>query len=159
MAKKHTNESKKKISDSIKKGQASGRIKISENFKREDVVEKRKKSLLEGIKDGKYKKFSNTKPELETKDILNKYGIEFEHQKIVNGKIYDFYLPDYNLLIEVDGNYWHSKGKCDIDILNKSLKNRRNGDRIKNKIALKKGYRLFRVWEDELYKLENLIKK
>lgn len=51
----------------------------------------------------------NTKIELKVKDILESNGINYIHQydKI---KLYfvDFYLPDFNLVFEVDGDYWHA---------------------------------------------------
>jgi len=156
--KPHSQEVKDKISKTLKEGQISGRIIISENFKREDVVEKRNKSRAEGFKNGKYIKFTNTKPELKCKSILEKYKINYEHQFEINYKLFDFYLPDYNLIIEIDGFYWHSRGRKDDEIINTDLLNRRKGDRLKNNLALNCGFRIIRFWEDELYKLEDLIK-
>lgn len=33
----------------------------------------------------------------------------------------------------------------------------RINDKYKDDLAVKQGYKLFRVWEDELYKLENFL--
>ena len=40
-------------------------------------------------------------------NLLNELKVKFETQKIVQGKIFDFYVPEKNALIEVDGDYWH----------------------------------------------------
>lgn len=106
---------------------------------------------------------SNTKPELETKKILEDNNINFKSPfcvKADNGKLkmYDVFVPDYNLLIEVDGIYWHSKNKKDNEITNKNLLNNRINDKFKNQLAKNKGFRLLRVWEDEIKRFENLVK-
>ena len=40
-------------------------------------------------------------------ELLNELKIKFETQKILQGKIYDFFIPEKNTIIEVDGDYWH----------------------------------------------------
>ncbi|KKL64494.1 hypothetical protein LCGC14_2164410 [marine sediment metagenome] len=39
---------------------------------------------------------------------FDKIKIKYQTQFYIKGKIADFYFPDYNLLIETDGLYWHS---------------------------------------------------
>ena len=102
-----------------------------------------------------YKK--RTIPEQKTKELLEKYNIRLKEQKRVRYKLYDFYLPDFNLILEIDGIYWHGKGILKKDLKGSRTPNRKN-DIYKNNLALSKGYRLLRIWEDELDKLENLIK-
>lgn len=50
----------------------------------------------------------DTKIELYTKFILNKYNIHYLHQYSIGSFYVDFYIPLYNLVIEVDGDYWHA---------------------------------------------------
>lgn len=51
----------------------------------------------------------NTKIELKVKDILDKNGIVNIHQyDEIKSYYVDFYLPDINLVLEVDGDYWHA---------------------------------------------------
>jgi very-short-patch-repair endonuclease len=66
----------------------------------------------------------------------------------IDGKIFDYKLGR-SILIELDGDYWHSKEEV--------VKN----DLIKNKIAKEKGYILIRVSDKEVKKIEfiNKIKK
>lgn len=41
-------------------------------------------------------------------DFLEKLGVRYIYQFEVKeiGRFYDFYLPDHNILIEIDGGYW-----------------------------------------------------
>jgi very-short-patch-repair endonuclease len=56
-----------------------------------------------------------TKIELQCMEYMNTHGIAFIHQyKLDTEKsswLFDFYVPEKNLLIEVDGEYWHTKPK------------------------------------------------
>ena len=62
---------------------------------------------------------TDTKPELEFKEILDKLQIKYEHPYTVNlGKRYasiDFYLTEYDMLVEVDGDYWHPQELKDLN--------------------------------------------
>ena len=41
------------------------------------------------------------------KDFLDKLGVKYTYQFETNiGRWFDFYLNDYNVLIEIDGGYW-----------------------------------------------------
>jgi len=51
----------------------------------------------------------NTSIEIIIKSVLDSLNILYEQQYIIKGFVVDFYLPDYNLLIECDGDYWHSR--------------------------------------------------
>ena len=77
-------------------------------------------------------------------------GIVFEKQYVVGNKfIVDVYIPDYNLIIEVDGSYWHS--------LDRIIKK----DKAENAYLKKCGYRLVRIPEQEVanYSMSSLIEK
>lgn len=70
---------------------------------------------------------------------LARRGLLFETQKIINGKfIVDAYIPSLNLIIEADGNYWHS--------LDRVVKK----DRAENAYLTKCGYNLLRFSEAEI---------
>lgn len=97
----------------------------------------------------------NTAPERAVKRILRElhYGYRVNFPIEYNGKTkyYDIFIPSLNLLIEVDGIYWHGKGLKQIDMNPMQRKNRKN-DILKNKIAKQSGYKLSRIWEDEISK-------
>lgn len=109
-------------------------------------------------------KKTGTKPELAFEQWCIDNSVRYTHQFSVPWqrgwkKWYDFYLHDYNLLVEVDGTYWHGKGLVDAE-LNEQQKNTRKNDIEKNKLATVRGYSLLRIWEDELinFKIEKITK-
>jgi very-short-patch-repair endonuclease len=145
-AKTHSDEIKKIISECSKRAwnNESTRAKMeiwknSEEGKEAARKGQRKAQLL--------KKFHYTKPELQVAELLTEYNIEFEHQveilDIQYAYVCDFYIKDLNLIIEVDGKYWHNYPYGnEID--------------IKREMQLTyKNYNLMRVWENEIDK--NLI--
>jgi very-short-patch-repair endonuclease len=92
-----------------------------------------------------------TKPEREMNQILKELKVEFEPQKIVGFKIYDFYVPKSNLLIEVDGDYFHANPKVYTEgDLNSMQKRNIKNDVFKDTLANGRGYNLIRVWESDL---------
>ena len=77
-------------------------------------------------------------------DILNNAGIEFEFQKVIDGKyIADFCISD-KLLLEVDGS--SHKGRAS-----------KHNDNIRNKLMKSRGYKTLRFWNSHLLKNKGLI--
>lgn len=97
----------------------------------------------------------NTKPEVEFKEILEEYNINYVQNFKYKGFHFDFYIPDMDILVEIDGNYWHGKG-LNEDELNPTQLNSRKNDLRKNKICLDTKKTLIRLWEDEIN--ENTVK-
>lgn len=87
----------------------------------------------------------NTKPELEFKEFLNKLNIKYEFQYETIFGLIDFYLTDYDMFIEIDGEYWHPT------LENLNLHNMANmiNDNKKNKIE-----NLFRIKASDINKLQ-----
>lgn len=54
-----------------------------------------------------FPKKEKTSIEKHFEDFLVSKKIAFESQYVFLGKKYDFYLPSLDLLVEVDGEYWH----------------------------------------------------
>lgn len=81
-------------------------------------------------------------------------GIVYEQQfrPYNSRRFYDFVVPDQNLLIEVDGEYWHSLDKA------------KPVDREKDLEAVRLGYDILRVREEDIhaygpdYVVQNWIK-
>lgn len=75
-------------------------------------------------------------------EFLNRKNINFIYQHLLEGKFYDFYLPELHLLVEVDGEYWHR--------FPAAIKN----DLEKHNIAKIKQIKLLRIthlnWQPEL---------
>lgn len=79
--------------------------------------------------------------------ILDTENIKYIPQYELNGKYYDAYLPDYNILLEFDGDFWHksSLSECRYKVQKRNYKN----DRYKDSLAKNKGYKLIRVKRSE----------
>lgn len=77
--------------------------------------------------------------------------LRYERQKKIGMFIYDFFLPDYNTLIEVNGAYFHSDPRVyKSDELN--AMQRRNQIRDEHKLQCAKhfGFRVLTVWEGDI---------
>lgn len=94
------------------------------------------------------------------KEFLEKLGIKYDEQFYVDSikRYYDFYLPDYKVIIEVDGDYWHSYGKVYEEMTPTQKKNARV-DSIKNEWALSHGIPIIRIWEHDINKNPEKVKK
>lgn len=102
-----------------------------------------KSSLLE-------KKFMN---------ILDKLDIKYVYQYAVCGFLFDFYLKDFDILIEIDGDFWHCNpnSKHKIPIYESQLLTIEN-DKKKNKICETTNIKLIRIWESDIKNnLEDVI--
>ena len=85
------------------------------------------------------------------KEFLDKLGVKYEEQYYAESikRYYDFYLPECRVLIEVDGDYWHSYGKVYEEMTPTQKKNARV-DKIKNEWALSRGIPIIRIWEHDI---------
>lgn len=94
------------------------------------------------------RKFHNTKPELIFEKWLKDNSIKYEHQyrRVGNGHPYDFYLKDLNLLVEIDGHYWHDKPKQQLK------------DKEHDEFARLKGYNIIRISTKDFNKDEDFSK-
>ncbi len=97
------------------------------------------------------KKFSNTLIEQKIVIELDKRGFVKNrdyYQNIGLSKIanVDFYLPEFRVVIECDGDYWHNR----LDT--------KKEDKEKNELFKKNRYKVYRFWEHEINKsAENCI--
>ena len=101
-----------------------------------------------------------SKGEEKIKLILQQHNINYEQEKIFSDlplKRFDFYLPNFNLLIEYDGQQhyqnnggWNSK---------ENLENIQKRDKIKNEYALSHNIPLVRIpyWERDNITLDMLM--
>tara|TARA_R110000744_G_scaffold46571_3_gene102901 strand:+ start:39 stop:710 length:672 start_codon:yes stop_codon:yes gene_type:complete len=107
------------------------------------------KRLKERIRKGEWFKGQNknTKPELQVAKILKENNIKYSQQYRIDTRLYDFHLPEYNILLEVDGVYWHCKND---DNRPNNWKERIEIDEMKNQMAIKNGFKMVRVWSDEI---------
>ena len=85
------------------------------------------------------------------KNFLNKLGYKYETQFKAEsiGRYYDFYIPAANLLIEIDGDYFHSYGLV-YEEMNPMQKKSKRVDKDKDKWALTHKIPLIRIWEHDI---------
>lgn len=99
-------------------------------------------------------KFGTSKLEEDfARDFLDKlkvrYVYQFEAKDI--GRFYDFYLPDVNLIIEIDGSYFHSDPRLvKEENMNPMQKHNKRVDEYKDRWALMHGIPLIRIWEKDI---------
>lgn len=83
--------------------------------------------------------FENTSIEIAMAEELTRRGIEFVEQYNLGDKFrLDFLLPEYGIVIECDGDYWHTIPEV------------KRRDKRKNAYINACGYSLYRFWESEI---------
>lgn len=123
--------------------------------KEEKCLEKYGKTSIEIMREG-LRKSKGTNIEQKICKLLIDYDIKFETQFDIiydnntkHFKTYDFYLKDFNLLIEADGDYWHGNPVKFSNLNETQLLSKKN-DIIKNNLAIEMGYNLIRFWENDI---------
>lgn len=104
---------------------------------------------------------SDTKPELMVKEWLIENNIDFEAQLLMHDKfIVDFYLPKYNQVLEVNGDYWHANpikyGEGKKELNEHQLKQIKKDKARKNYLETC-GYKFSIAWENDIYKDVNTL--
>jgi very-short-patch-repair endonuclease len=96
--------------------------------------------------------YHTSKLEEKFKVILDVLDIEYKHFFFASkvNKIFDFYLPKYNILIEVDGDFWHCNPEVYQKPICKTQEISLENDKLKNKWAQDNGYKLLRFWENDI---------
>jgi len=109
---------------------------FTEEYRRK-LSEGAKASWVRGDYDGAFT--SPSKPELAIAQALDDAGIEYETQRRLegDGRPFDFLIGD-DLLLEVDGVYWHSRPRA------------AERDAAKTVLAEERGYRLVRITDLEI---------
>ena len=85
------------------------------------------------------------------KDILEENNVDFilNDRKLIHPYELDFYLPKYNLAIEINGNYFHSELSGQKD---------KNYHLSKTKLCDDKKIKLIHIYEDEINNNYNIVK-
>lgn len=93
-----------------------------------------------------------SKLEEKFKLILDILDIKYQHTFYIKPikAFYDFYLPDYNILIEVDGDFWHCHPIKYPQAEYSTQQRNIIRDQEKNQWAQDNGYKLLRFWEDDI---------
>lgn len=124
----------------FKKGKDNPNANGLSQDKKDNLSRIMKKRWADGKFTGTIFSCKETKLERITRETFEKIGIKFKPKFWLSKtgwkpKEYDFYLSDFNVLVEVDGLYWHS--------LPENIEN----DAYKDKFAQFMGYKLLRIPE------------
>lgn len=97
----------------------------------------------------KFKFRKITSPQKQFIGIAKKLGLNYQREFHLLSKYYDFYLKDYNILIQVDGTYWHGKG---LKNQQRNLIQKKNAanDLLKDRLAKIRQIPLYRIWQGQV---------
>jgi very-short-patch-repair endonuclease len=105
-------------------------------------------SMFEEGRYDRYKK-GQSRPEKEFRNLLEGNLVPFKKSFALSGKVFDFAILSERILVEVDGIYWHARG-LSVPEMNTTQAKTHHNDLEKNVIAKQNGFKLLRIWEDEL---------
>ena len=124
LGKKHSEETKRKISLGVRKLRSMTKIKAA-----------RAKQIFP-LKD--------TSIEVKIQNFLKQLNIDFfthQYMSIEHAYQCDIFIPSMNLVVECDGEYWHK------------YPTRRDIDHIRTKELIENGFKVLRLWEFEINEL------
>jgi len=97
-------------------------------------------------------KIGLNKLELRGSELLKELNVNFIEQKLIGEKyVVDVFVPDSNLIIQWDGDYWHGHPKnLKEGVGNKLQRTNMKKDIRVNKALTSMGYNLLRFWQDDV---------
>lgn len=127
--------------------------------KSEEFISMSRNIALTNIQEGKYKT-TNTQPHLITNQLLDELGIPYKNEHVLGEWSFDIYLHEHNLLIEINGTYWHCDSRIYTDIryesqLKRIIQDKRKRTFIVNESNIKPLY----LWELDINNDKDLCKK
>lgn len=139
------------------------RSKVLKGRKLEDLHPTEKVNLIRNkIKEARAKQvfpFKDTKIELKLQGFLDQLGIKYEtHRNMVElDKSYqcDIFLPEQNVVIEADGDYFHGNLETydNWNNLSQKQKVQKIKDYLRTNELLYRGFTVLRLWEKEIKKM------
>jgi very-short-patch-repair endonuclease len=142
-------ETKSKQSESAKKRLVHGHTGKKHSDETKEFL---RQNTLSMINRGVFKQ-TKTKPHIAMSIILDELAINYEEEKILHHYSFDFYLTDYDIYIEVDGDYFHTNPNRYKDgPKTKTQKINAENDKRKDKYMESENKTLVRFWESDLLK-------
>jgi G:T-mismatch repair DNA endonuclease (very short patch repair protein) len=124
----------------------------------ESLSDEQKDKIIGDLSLAANKAKKDTKIEIIVKEVLDKLNINYIKNFRCDRYIFDFYLLDYNFVIECQGDYWHGNKEYFKDLNEMQLK---NIERDKNKIEYleKNNIKSLFLWENEIYRFKTNLDK
>ena len=108
------------------------------------------------IKNSRSSERFNTKIQQKVNLLLEEKNIKYEREKIFGYYAVDNYLSDYNLIIEVMGDYWHTNpqkyNKNGYAINECQLRGIKKDKQKSSYIYNKEGIKILYLWETQILK-------
>lgn len=166
--KKHKDSTKEKISSKKKMYFANNPIAKKANGDRSKLYwSKEESKIKQSQRQTEYlllhNLFKPSKLEEKFAEILDTLNIEYEQQyrlkeNKTNG-VFDFKIKNRNILIEVDGDFWHCNPKVFPTLIHPVQERNIKNDLRKNKLAIDLSYKLIRIWEYDINNNLELVKE
>lgn len=103
---------------------------------------------------------TQTKPQLITNSILDSLGITYRNEEVYTYYSLDNYLPEFDLAIEVMGDYWHSSPFKYPDTVNDRQRQVIARDKAKHTYMKKfYGIEILYLWESDILKRPDVCTK
>jgi very-short-patch-repair endonuclease len=100
----------------------------------------------------------DTKIEKKIQVFLKELGIGFilhKYVQIKHGYQCDIFIPNLNLVIECDGDYWHGNlNHPNVNVLNSRQRETTEKDKIRTQELIEKGFKVLRLWGSEIEKMD-----
>lgn len=120
------------------------------------------KKLSESVKKKRpHPKYGTSKLEdFFAENFLDKIGVKYVRQYEAKeiGRFYDFFCDEARVIIEVDGDYYHSYG-LKYEEKNPMQKHNEWVDRVKDEWALERGIPIIRIWEHDIHENPEKVMK
>lgn len=149
-------ETRRKISQAWK----DGRIKPGHTMPHsEETKEKIRQKTLAQIKRGCFSHLKS-KPHIAVSLIMDELKVKYREEEVVEYFSFDFYLVDYDIYVEVDGDYFHVNPKMYPNgPQTKTQKINSYRDYKKNKFVKERKMVLYRFWEDDIINNREAVKE
>jgi len=145
--------------DSIKKRNTTVELKGGHNFKGKFGTRQCDITCIERygmtprqLANKKLRNLKKSKPEIYAEKLLYQIDNNFIAQIKFKNRFFDFGLESEKLLIEIDGDYWHSKG-IPYENMNEQQRTTFKNDRYKDDLVKNSDWNLVRIWVSDLEKL------
>lgn len=143
---------KEKIASTLRSKHEQLSSKAKERYTNE-TEEQRERRLTNWIKAGQEnipRMLKGTSIEAYVAQCLDAQEIVYEPQKRISYYTVDFYLPAYNLILDVHGCFWHGCEQCGYNELRHIEK--RHSDQKRYHALIGKGYTVESIWEHSIRK-------
>ena len=134
------------------------KISLIRKLEWENKTESERLIVIKRLNDAMISIHKPTRSENKIELFLKSEQFTYQKNYRLGNFIFDFYLNDYNLLIETDGDYWHANPKFyrDKKLTSAQEKNIERDSR-KNKLVKTIEPMLLRFWEDDIINNFNFI--